>query len=299
VQMTKYFSGAADLLQNLKKFQKMMIAFLTCLMGVAGNVEAGGPKGVGYGSGVVIDDRGHIVTNHHVVSAIHEEKRYYCDKIYIKGGSYEGWARIVRREVKLDIAVLQLVKNKRGPSGSKTNSSQKNIKKEEGKGGWTSLSKSLSKQSSRNYSSPSQYRSANVFGSIRTTSPKPGEDIIAYGYPEIREVSDEPKVTTGVVSSIDGPRNDVTVFQHTASIYQGNSGGPLFDRYGQVLGINMAGYEKEGKGINFAIKGTLVAMVLERLDIATISQHHPKKLSVEQIAENASKFTVQIHCIYE
>ncbi len=53
-------------------------------------------------------------------------------------------------------------------------------------------------------------------------------------------MSDEPKVSTGVVSSLAGVYNDVTTFQHTAPTNPGNSGGPLFDETGRVIGVTNA-----------------------------------------------------------
>jgi|GEM_PF-5865263 putative serine protease PepD len=299
---TKYITGAGYWAHKLIKNQVVIFVALACPLGFSSDVEA---EVRGGGSGVVIDDRGHIVTNYHVIGYREEDRGYYCGKLQVKGRGYEGWADIIRKEPKLDLAVLKLNKGAKRPSGTATAASIEKREKKEEKGGWTSLSKTLSKPkpARRDPSPTSQRRSANTYARIRTSSPKPGEVVVAYGHPEFFQLSDEPKVTTGIVSSVDGRKNDVTKFQHSAQIYHGSSGGPLFDAFGRLLGINTSGIylsneveKQEAESIGFAIKGTLVAMVLERLDIPVADNGPGEKLTVEQIVERARVYTVQILC---
>lgn len=58
--------------------------------------------------------------------------------------------------------------------------------------------------------------------------------------------------TTGVVASPDRVFDNIRYIQHDAAISVGNSGGPLLNEYGEVVGINTWGF-KEGQNINFAI----------------------------------------------
>ena len=60
-------------------------------------------------------------------------------------------------------------------------------------------------------------------------------------------------LSTGVVSYVDRKIDGVRYVQHTAAISHGNSGGPLFNEYGYVIGINTASIE-EGQNLNFAIR---------------------------------------------
>jgi serine protease Do len=77
-------------------------------------------------------------------------------------------------------------------------------------------------------------------------------------------------VTAGIVSARgrdihEGPYDDF--IQTDAPINRGNSGGPLFDMDGQVIGINTAIYSPSGGsiGIGFAIPANMAKMVVEQL----------------------------------
>lgn len=59
--------------------------------------------------------------------------------------------------------------------------------------------------------------------------------------------------TSGNISQVDRVIDDVNVFQMTAPISSGNSGGPLIDMYGKVIGVNAMKYT-DGDNIYFSIK---------------------------------------------
>jgi len=66
---------------------------------------------------------------------------------------------------------------------------------------------------------------------------RPGDDIVAVGFPLAGLLADEPSVTTGSVSALAGIHNDPAILQMSAPVQQGSSGGPLFDASGNVVGI--------------------------------------------------------------
>ena len=112
-------------------------------------------------------------------------------------------------------------------------------------------------------------------------------------------------ITVGVVSAKGrnigaGPYDDF--IQTDASINPGNSGGPLFDGYGRVLGINVAslGTDSESaarpQNVNFAIKGSIIAIFLETLDIPISDGKSIRKVSTQQLVKRASAYTVKIIC---
>lgn len=83
-----------------------------------------------------------------------------------------------------------------------------------------------------------------------------GETVYAMGNPMGLEYSGS--ITMGLVSSIDREvtveNSTMTLIQHSASISPGNSGGPLINCYGQVVGINSVKIVSTGaEGIGFAI----------------------------------------------
>lgn len=90
-----------------------------------------------------------------------------------------------------------------------------------------------------------------------------GEWLVAIGSPFGLEYS----VTTGILSAKgrrlgQGPYDDF--LQTDASINPGNSGGPLFNLYGEVIGVNTA-IIRNGQGIGFAVPANIVKSILPQL----------------------------------
>lgn len=80
-----------------------------------------------------------------------------------------------------------------------------------------------------------------------------GESVMALGYPQMAVMGEELKVTAGVVNAQSGYKGNITEYQIGALIYGGNSGGPLFDKHGNVAGVNSSGL-KDFKTVNYAVK---------------------------------------------
>lgn len=64
-----------------------------------------------------------------------------------------------------------------------------------------------------------------------------GVDIFVLGYPLRAAMGDEIKLTNGLISSKSGFQGDITSYQISAAVQPGNSGGPLFDKNGNLIGI--------------------------------------------------------------
>ena len=97
---------------------------------------------------------------------------------------------------------------------------------------------------------------------IKTSMADVGEEIFVLGYPMTATMGDEIKLTTGVVSSRTGFQGDVSLYQISAPIQPGNSGGPLFDSQGNLIGIISAKH-KGAENVGYAIKASYLKNLME------------------------------------
>lgn len=102
----------------------------------------------------------------------------------------------------------------------------------------------------------------NIPYSIKTFTSDVGEEIWVLGYPLTSTMGDEIKLTTGVVSAKSGFEGDVALYQISAPIQPGNSGGPLFDSKGNVIGIVCA-HHRGAENVNYAIKASYLRNLIE------------------------------------
>ncbi|MCA1612468.1 MAG: S1C family serine protease [Acidobacteria bacterium] len=96
---------------------------------------------------------------------------------------------------------------------------------------------------------------------------QPGADVFAIGTPLSENFAQT--VTKGIVSGY-GEDDGLRVLRSDVSIHQGNSGGPLLDRWGMVVGLSVSGYilmpDGVGVGLNsfIPIEEALSALVIQR-----------------------------------
>jgi S1-C subfamily serine protease len=98
-----------------------------------------------------------------------------------------------------------------------------------------------------------------------------GEDVVALGFPLQGLLGSGPQASAGNIAGLCGIGNDSSVFQFTAPIASGNSGGPIFDLSGHVLGLVCSSLNIEriraaggnAENINFGIKGAVVRSFLD------------------------------------
>ena len=98
------------------------------------------------------------------------------------------------------------------------------------------------------------------------------QTVYAMGFPGEADLSKESlflvKITKGIISARTS-LNGLKVFQTDTAINSGNSGGPLFNESGQVVGINFLKAKSVGtEGIGFAIQSDEVMTELDRLGIS-------------------------------
>ena len=97
---------------------------------------------------------------------------------------------------------------------------------------------------------------------VKTSVSDVGEEIFVLGYPLTSTMGDEIKLTTGVISSRTGFQGDVSLYQISAPIQPGNSGGPLFDNKGRIIGIVNAKH-RGAENVGYAIKTSYLKNLIE------------------------------------
>ena len=88
--------------------------------------------------------------------------------------------------------------------------------------------------------------------SLEMSAAGPGDPIYAVGHPSGRPYA----VTGGIISSVE--RGPPVTIQHDAATATGNSGGPLFDHSGRLVGMNAA-----SDGLSFAVPHHIISHVVE------------------------------------
>ncbi len=89
-----------------------------------------------------------------------------------------------------------------------------------------------------------------------------GCSIYCMGYPLRATMGDEVKLTNGIISSNSGFKGDITTYQITAPVQPGNSGGPLFDDKGNLIGIINAKH-LGAENVSYAIKTSYLLNLID------------------------------------
>lgn len=85
-------------------------------------------------------------------------------------------------------------------------------------------------------------------------------------------MGDEIKLTTGVISAKTGFKGNAALYQISAPIQPGNSGGPLFDSHGDLIGIVNAKH-KDAENVSYAIKASYLLNIMKKVALKnTFSQ---------------------------
>ena len=130
---------------------------------------------------------------------------------------------------------------------------------------------------------------------VSASTSEVGEDVFVLGYPLTSTMGDEVKLTTGIISSKTGFQGDVSQYQISAPIQPGNSGGPLFDRKGNVVGIVSAKH-RDAENVGYAIKVSYLKNLVETLDTATILPRN-NAISAQPLTEQVKKIKNFVYLI--
>ena len=132
---------------------------------------------------------------------------------------------------------------------------------------------------------------------IKTSTSEVGEEVFVLGYPLTSTMGDEIKLTTGVVSSKTGFQGDVSLYQISAPIQPGNSGGPLFDGNGNLIGIVNAKH-KGAENVGYAIKASYLNNLVESAVSSNIlpSMNSVSGQPLTNKVKNLRNFVFMIKC---
>lgn len=134
---------------------------------------------------------------------------------------------------------------------------------------------------------------------------RPGNDVVVLGYPLAGKLSSDVKVTTGSVSALSGPDDNDNLMQLSAPMQPGNSGGPVFDRSGVVVGIStmtmstLAMARKTQalpQSLNFAVKARNAQSLMIQHGVQPTFVNLSGELDTADVAELGSYASVQIIC---
>lgn len=143
------------------------------------------------------------------------------------------------------------------------------------------------------------------FARIRDRSIRSGDSVVAIGFPFHGLLTSDFTVTTGIVSSLSGMRNDSRFLQISAPVQPGNSGGPLFDTTGQIVGVVTGKLDglrvavatgSIPENINFAIKTGALRDFLDNSVVPYQTTEARGELKTTDIAGNARAYTMLISC---
>ena len=177
------------------------------------------------GTAFFISNKGHLLTNNHVVEGCE------LSKISFKNKDYD--AKLIATDKTLDLALLK-----------------------------------------------ANIRSSTFFSFSKDGANKLNKIYVA-GFPLGKGLSDDLKISSGIVSALKGFEDNSNEIQIDAPINPGNSGGPIINENGNLVAIAVSGLAKDQtEGINFGIKSSAAETFLKANNI------NPKKSMYSRIKEN-------------
>jgi S1-C subfamily serine protease len=193
------------------------------------------------GTAFFVSNRGHLLTNNHVVEGCS------ISKITYKNNDYD--TKLIATDKTLDLALLKAELRPK----SFFNFSKENVKK-------------LNK-------------------------------VYVAGYPLGKGLSDDLKITSGIVSSLKGYDDNSNEIQIDAPINPGNSGGPIINENGDLVAIAVSGLAKDQtEGINFGIKSSAAELFLKSNRVTPKKSMYGGLKDNDKLLEILEEATVYTYC---
>jgi len=123
-----------------------------------------------------------------------------------------------------------------------------------------------------------------------------GEEIMTLGYPLIAIQGQSQKASFGRVNSLSGIQDDIRFIQLDAPIQPGNSGGPLLDKKGNVVGVvtatlnQLVTLQESGslpQNVNYAVKSDYVLPILPGANLSPLHSEAREFPDVVRMSESA------------
>jgi hypothetical protein len=142
------------------------------------------------------------------------------------------------------------------------------------------------------------------FYPLSRESPKLLTEVYVAGHPFGRDISTSVKVTRGIVSSLTGIANNFSNLQIDAALQPGNSGGPIFNDKGNIIGVAVAKLDLEKiiddygvvpENVNFGVKSNVVINIMESENIP-IPSPNVNPISMGELGEMITDGTYYLSC---
>ncbi|WP_421990188.1 trypsin-like peptidase domain-containing protein [Roseococcus sp.] len=133
-----------------------------------------------------------------------------------------------------------------------------------------------------------------------------GEGVVAYGFPLAGLLSSDPKLTRGEVNGLRGLGDNPNQYQISAEVQPGNSGGPLVDMQGNIVGVVVSKLNAQAvsrrtgdiaQNVNFAVQGQTALAFLRRAGVTprTAESTGPERGAAD-VGEVIHRSTLFIRC---
>jgi S1-C subfamily serine protease len=148
---------------------------------------------------------------------------------------------------------------------------------------------------------------APAVASFRGSGPaKLGETVLVFGFPLPDLLASSGNLTTGTVTALAGLRDESRLLQLSAPVQAGNSGGPVLDSTGSVLGVVVSKIDAHAvasrtndvpQNVNFAVKASVVQNFLEARGVEFQAAASAPAMSIDDLVAQAKLSTVQVNCM--
>jgi len=123
-----------------------------------------------------------------------------------------------------------------------------------------------------------------------------GETLLAMGYPLGAALGNQASINAGMLTAPRGAGGADNRFTLNAPINGGNSGGPIFDDGGLVMGVVVAGLTGDIQNVNFGIPGALLLQLLASIDQRPEIAGPREPMKPADLFERNAPLVMQLRC---